>query len=1182
MKYLKEFFETNFKKIINNKYVHDGLKFENLIQEILNCEYDGHKKWHMIDIKELYKKNCRLSKKSYRPLKNSFKLMDVWIKTLITHDGGKDFVFVSDNFTLWAECKNYEKKLSLKDISNTLIYAHINNIKEVLIFSYSKLNDNARQSITKFFKYDNKVVRIIDDELLENLILAHYDSLKPKYENLPNFNLNQIIIDSFYNANIYELKLDRDNVSQKMDLIPKAVNQVSPNSIIGIDILIKNNNFVNQVFSIEIDFGKNNFHYIKLLDNAFHEVEKYQYLLSAHEQKNFSFYYKISTSKDEKRIMLPEIRIKDLEIEQKPYVIQPVELKITNNKSTNYVGKNRIAIRNELKEKFNNKLKGLLIYGRSGAGKSRILQELLINFAINETRIVYLNIKDWEIENSNEVHIFKKLLFKLLNVPYDYYVKTQHYIYENFNSKYKNFLEILNNPYVLIDDNIKFKYFFDQINNNTHGKICLAIDNLQFLSPNILKFLLRLAKVNAIYGNKLILIWTLNTDYLVENGSLNQHSLMQIFQLHENYQIFELGELADDDIDDFISEVLRCNLTDDTQEIKKALGPYCKNPYILKIFIEWLKWNELVTHDNNGYHVKIKAFKDFVASVNEQSSSNCLPLKKIWDYYVLMSPNKKEDCLIIMGAVHFLGKLQKKDFDKFGLSLAIAEELCKLHFLKCAFLDNESYVFEHDMVELCFITAVTGNDDLTGLFLKHIINKQKINFDKYSPFCQYYFLIYEYLLNLHSCQLTDKKMDAIIKLTNFSDLPCNIEKEYLILHSKFLLSQLQYQSDKIKILNSIRNIAGTIREKVGSEYLIDIYRNAYGLCEKCFDKLILFESYGWFIIDFCNLLSDQGEIEDAKVIMNKMIKAPFYSDNNIQGEFVFLKSCFLNRYGGYLMKQSNNTASDIQAEKIFNNSLAYVDKLQKIKKDWAAEIKFLNYTDLGYLKYYDKKNSKSALKMFQNAFFTFKDNRLNLKTMNSYHKRIMIAMISGNIDEAIKVAHNGISYCYKGKYHYFDGFFMEHYLILQADAYLMRYNAQDIQLCENNLKKVEELDRLMSIKFVSLALQIEGVCAYYNNKPDVALTKFIECYELLIKETNKPKMDKRINQIKYNILKLNELTLNREVEKVIRERNQQHAIYQELILDLQQQANKMELGQNIGKPNGIFTDKFKNFNLPFI
>lgn len=1182
MKYLGKYFENNFTKTVNGKTIGDGIKFEGFIKEILNCEYKGCINWRKYEIgKIINRKDFKLGRKHFRVTNPSFKLTDIWLNTMTTHDGGKDFVLVSKNFTLWAECKNYTKRLSLADIANTLIFAHINDIKEVLIFSCSKLNKNAQQTISQYFKFDNKVVRIIDDEILENLIILHYDKLKLSFPDLPELDLNQIKIANIYNTHIYELQLYRDNVSQQVDFIPKRISQVSKSSIIGIDVLIKNNSFKKENFVVKINFGVDDYNFINIFDNTRAIVDSYEVFLNAYEQKIFSSYYRILSS--EKEIKLPTIKIEIPNSQNEPYEISSGKLSLLESERINLVGQEHFNLKYKVESKFSKGLKGILIYGRSGTGKSRMQEEILPYFAINKVRIIHLNIKEWDLENTNETIVFKKLLFKLFNIPYNTNSLLLKHFCKKFGQKSKVIAEILDNPYML-NDSKKFECFFKQLNNNAaHTKICLAIDNVQFLNTKIVQFLYKLAERNTHRDGKLKFVWTINVDYLIEGGSENEHALMQLFQMNKKYLLEELHNFNDDDLALFIREVLKCNLIDDIKDIKNVLGSYSNNPYILKALIEWLCSNNMIDYQNNKYEISPSFSKEYLiaddlSTDKTESSDLTSPLKKIWEFYVAVHPDKKENLILIIAAVHFLGKLLKRHFSLFKLSLNDAEDLCSLHFLKREIYDNnEAYVFDHDIVELCFTSSIAKHGSLTELFLKHI-SADRVNFEAYSLFCNRYYLIYSILNDIEPSSLTEANLRNLIELTDLNDLPCNIEKEYLALYSRFLLNQLD-KEDKIKILAIFRSIAGTIRERMGSKFLIEVYDKVYEVCKKNYNSLVVSDTFGWFIIEYCNLLSDYGRMSEAELIMERILSDTFYSDVN--GHFLLLKAYFLNRYGGYLMKQRTYDTDNEKITAIFNDSILLSDTLKEINTAWAAEIKFLNYFDLGYLHYYDKCHQNFALNMFERANIIFEESNLYFKTMNYYHNSLIISIIKKNLDAAIELAQEAISYCYIGKFHYYDGFFMEHYLILQSIAYLMRNEANDITLCENNLKKVRKFDNLISINFMSLVYQIEGVCAHYRDKNEVAMDKFLNAYALLIEDTTKSMLNERIEQLKFNILKLNEIVYGRRLEKIIFKRKSQ-GIFDNLINELNNSATRMAQGKSIGNPRGIFTDKNNNFNLPFI
>jgi len=103
--------------------------------------------------------------------------MQPWRRTKESHDGKRDFVYPKNEFLpdqKWAECKNYTSHISLNVIAPTLIMGAIENILEILFFSYSALNDNAVEAILRYAESTGKTIHIFDGNLLEALICKYH------------------------------------------------------------------------------------------------------------------------------------------------------------------------------------------------------------------------------------------------------------------------------------------------------------------------------------------------------------------------------------------------------------------------------------------------------------------------------------------------------------------------------------------------------------------------------------------------------------------------------------------------------------------------------------------------------------------------------------------------------------------------------------------------------------------------------------------------------------------------------------------------------------------------------------------------------------------------------------------------------------------------------------------------
>ena len=102
----------------------------------------------------------------------------IWEQTKKSWDGNKDFVSKGlHSNEKWAECKCYKKKLDLKVLAPTLVMSTVSNIKDILIFSYSEINTNAKRKIAQFAESQEATIIVYENEVLEELILKYQDVL---------------------------------------------------------------------------------------------------------------------------------------------------------------------------------------------------------------------------------------------------------------------------------------------------------------------------------------------------------------------------------------------------------------------------------------------------------------------------------------------------------------------------------------------------------------------------------------------------------------------------------------------------------------------------------------------------------------------------------------------------------------------------------------------------------------------------------------------------------------------------------------------------------------------------------------------------------------------------------------------------------------------------------------------
>ncbi len=104
---------------------------------------------------------------------------------------GKDIVsedelLFGENISLWMECKYHKEKISVHDISTTLLMAYLEDAKQLVVFSYSKINKTFLEYMEKYKERTKIDVKVFHDESLEQLIISNINNIDFE-EYFPNF-----------------------------------------------------------------------------------------------------------------------------------------------------------------------------------------------------------------------------------------------------------------------------------------------------------------------------------------------------------------------------------------------------------------------------------------------------------------------------------------------------------------------------------------------------------------------------------------------------------------------------------------------------------------------------------------------------------------------------------------------------------------------------------------------------------------------------------------------------------------------------------------------------------------------------------------------------------------------------------------------------------------------------------
>ena len=70
-----------------------------------------------------------------------------------------------------------QKEIRFKSAGTYLVMSTVSNIKDILIFSYSEINTNAKRKIAQFAESQEATIIVYENEVLEELILKYQDVL---------------------------------------------------------------------------------------------------------------------------------------------------------------------------------------------------------------------------------------------------------------------------------------------------------------------------------------------------------------------------------------------------------------------------------------------------------------------------------------------------------------------------------------------------------------------------------------------------------------------------------------------------------------------------------------------------------------------------------------------------------------------------------------------------------------------------------------------------------------------------------------------------------------------------------------------------------------------------------------------------------------------------------------------
>lgn len=631
-----------------------------------------------------------------------------FFQTKISHDGSKDFWAVDDEDNLWwAECKNRNERLGLKELSPTLFMAELYEINYILFFSYSKLNSKVLRKIGLYATKHNKKVFVYDDESLEYIVFKFFSREIEIFIDSSHFiKLTETpIIDTFNEKN--PLLFNSDNFDGYYE-----IKELESGEIYNSNTLIINAS--DSVFNIEVSILKSKNFRIVDKPKVFFELEPFELCLIT---------FKIQLILNEsKLIKFPEVRIDNINKSKK----HKLDFKSNNKRyvckkshKNILVGKHYEDIINKATDScFENKLSVFLVYGCGGSGKTRILHECYVRLLTSTHKI--LNFTNFD-SNNNWKDVIREITYNIFsvqdNIALELLCNIENIEIDNndsiLDSEKKavfNLLSLLNKDNTT-ENEIKIYYnlIFEKIR---QGKYAIIVDNFQSYSNELVSFFEYMLNfyVNCNRKTDICLLFSINTNLIFDNVFSdfiskiinNKSNLSDAAFVCEEIAGFETVEQAVV----FLNSKLNLTHFPLYDELKKQIiSRGTLKPKYLEQVAEYLI--------NSGC-VDISGSKGIVSE--EIKCRQCLleipnDFKHLtkYNYNCILSAYKNKNNFFkkIFAVIFLFGEISELLINLFNLDSKAIDILEKHGLIKnISFVETPKFVMEHDLTADCLSTYI--------------------------------------------------------------------------------------------------------------------------------------------------------------------------------------------------------------------------------------------------------------------------------------------------------------------------------------------------------------------------------------------------------------------------------------------------------------------------------------------
>ena len=1034
-----------------------------------------------------------------RLLKNMFNEEELsFHPTKHSHDGSKDFWAIDiTNEVWWAECKNYAPNIALTQLAPTLVMAEINQVRHLLFFSYTKLNQNLIKRIAQYtYKY-NKEVFLYDDEALEQLILSYNNNISRNQKQLSDNTFSQKLELYFFNE-VNATVIDRFSFDENY-----VIRELNVGGVYDLNVVLINRYFDLQLKTI-VSVNCEDNPYFDILDNNIDKklkIWKEETVLEPNQIKLIKC--TVRAKKNSKRLCLPRLMV--------TYEKEGVTTKQTSTEKENYVcnwnkkvvliGKNYENIIKKFSDNCSSSSCAFLVYGPSGTGKTRILEEC--NTILIKNNFNVINFIGFDKESS-WIDIIEEISYQVFGIDRDIAMAIScelddiiaPQITDSLKRKMIEFLRLLKNEH---DVSVDYEKFYEVIFYELQKyRYAIIIDNMQSYSPaliNFIKALLKFMSTNNSIDHRFAILFSLNTTLIYHKEYLDFIADFQKLSGVHNKKCYICASVNGFNKEEQAITYLKTLLCLDEYPLnysylKEVLKKTSLNPKYLEIVADKLIQEECIqVKDGIGYILDSEKFKNIINTIpskyEEVFVSN-------FNYLISKYFKLESDIEDILALVYFFNVLTNRIFQLLDLNKEALWVLREHDILKERETDfGKEYLFEHDLIEMTLCNRIYPNmlEHAILYIIAHAQVYQTTLKDQYEQYI---------LCNLFNQKVSKEKILEIwedrkqVKISNKF-----IYKFYLYFINNMILLKKEFCNTEFisYVCNCCKEVRDSISE-VQSEELFELaYAHLKVMSRESVEEKKLYFS---FIIHYC----------ENKIRLKKISKClEIYNNYNNEIEQNIKEFPALNCQLQYAKAYISNRI--FVCGKIEGNPQKYLNQwFQSViiaKRNCFWDIQLENYFDVANLYINDKKNENKLIYNLKKGFDCYQKLPQQLQqkfSVNYYSKLILFHMIKKEYTKSLDKIEEALQNLTNNPCINYHIYFREKYIKYKIINFMLLKNfSTSLDKCMEEYESLLSLTDLLKNNYEWIFLQAKY--AYFLDN-DLNFCKYFEKYykSLALQEKN--------------------------------------------------------------------------------